>query len=125
MSNLVRKATETQIAFLRNSGASFKIILSDGEIVVHDPNGLIEPQKNSRMRGPSRNLNAKFGEPTAYAMPYMENLEPGQTATIPCKYHYETMRSVVCNNARKLWGSKNYLTEFDENRENIIVLRVN
>ena len=122
--NLVRKATESQLAFLRNSGASFKIILSNGEIVVHDPNGLIEPKKVTK-RGGSRNPGVKFGEPSEYAMPFIENLEPGQAATIPCKYHYDTMRSVVCNNARKLWGSGNYLTEFDEKRENITVLRVN
>jgi hypothetical protein len=123
--SIVRKATEAQIAFLRNSGASFKIILSDGEIVVHDPNGLIDPQKKPIKRGPSRNPEVQRGEPTSYVTPYMENLEPGQTATIPCKYHFETMRSVVCNNARFLWGSKNYMTEFDEKRKNIIVLRVN
>ena len=122
--NLVRKATESQLAFLRNSGASFKIILNDGEIVVHDPNGLIEPKKVIK-RGGSRNPGVKFGEPSEYAMPFIENLEPGQSATIPCKYHYDTMRSVVCNNARKLWGSGNYLTEFDEKRENITLLRVN
>ena len=124
--NLIKKATEAQIAFLRNSGAFFKIILADGEIIVHDPNGFIEPKAKPKVkRGAPRNPGVSHGEPSAYVMPFMKALEPGQTATIPCKYHFETMRSVVCNNARKLWGSKNYLTEFDENRENIIVLRVN
>ena len=122
--NMVRKATETQLTFLRNSGASFKIILADGEVVLHDPNNLIEP-KVKRKRGASRNPNASLGEPSAYVMPFLKDIEPGQTVTIPCKYHIETMRSVACNNARILWGSGNYMTEFDEKRENITVLRVN
>jgi hypothetical protein len=124
--SMLKKATESQIAFLRNSGAFFKIILADGEVVVHDPNNVIEPKAKAKAkRGGPRNPGVSHGEPSAYVMPFMEALEPGQTATIPCKYHYETMRSVVCNNARKLWGSKNYMTEFDEKRENITVLRVN
>jgi hypothetical protein len=124
--NMIKKATEAQIAFLRNSGAFFKIILADGEIIVHDPNGFIDPKaKPKKKRGELRNPEVKRGEPSAYVMPFIEALEPGQTATIPCKYHFETMRSVVCNNARIMWGSKNYMTEFDEKRENITVLRVN
>ena len=120
--NLIKKATEAQIAFLRNSGAFFKIILADGEIIVHDPNGFIEPKAK---RGAPRNPDVNRGEPSAYALPFMKDLEPGQVATIPCKYHFETMRSVVCNNARIMWGTKNYMTEFDEKRENITILRVN
>jgi hypothetical protein len=124
--SILRKATEAQIAFLRNSGAFFKIVLADGEVVVHDPNGLIEPKaKPKKKRGDLRNPEVKRGEPSAYVMPFMGALEPGQTASIPCKYHFETMRSVVCNNARKLWGSNNYMTEFDDKHENITVLRVN
>jgi hypothetical protein len=124
--NILRKATDAQLIFLRNSGASFKVILADGEVVVHDPNGLIEPKaKPKKKRGEFRNPDVKRGEPTAYALPFMKDLEPGQAATIPCKYHFETMRSVVCNNARIMWGSENYMTEFDEKRENITVLRVN
>ena len=124
--SMLKKATETQIAFLRNSGASFKIILADGEVVVHDPNNLIEPQAKKKVkRGAPRNPGVGRGEPTEYVMPFMKDLEPGQVATIPCKYHFETMRSVVCNNARIMWGTKNYMTEFDEKRENITILRVN
>ena len=124
--NMMKKATETQLTFLRNSGAFFKIILADGEVVVHDPNGLIEPKaKPKKKRGGPRNPEVKWGEPTAYVMPFMKDLEPGQTAIMPCKYHFETMRSVVCNNARKMWGSGSYITEFDENNKNITVLRVN
>ena len=83
--NMMKKATETQLTFLRNSGASFKIILADGEVVVHDPNNLIEPKARAK-RGGLRNPDVKRGEPTAYVMPFMETLQPGQTATIPCKY---------------------------------------
>jgi hypothetical protein len=124
--NILRKATDAQLIFLRNSGASFKVVLADGEVVVHDPNNLIEPKaKVKGKRSPPRNPGVSRGEPSAYVMPFLKVLEPGQTATIPCKYHIETMRSVVCNHARILWGSKNYMTEFDETRENIVVLRVN
>jgi len=126
--NIIRKATESQLTFLRNSGASFKVILADGEIVLHDPNGIIEPQakkKDQHRRGPSRNPDAKAGEPSAYVNQYITPLEPGQTATIPCKYHPETMRSVVCNSGRRLFGSKNYMTEFNADRTEITILRVN
>jgi len=124
--NILRKATDAQLTFLRNSGASFKVVLADGEIVVHDPKNLIEPKaKVKGKRSPPRNPGVGHGEPSAYVTPFLKDLEPGQTATIPCKYHIETMRSVACNNARILWGSGNYMTEFDEKRENITVLRVN
>ena len=124
--NMLRKATESQITFLRNSGAFFKIILADGEIVVHDPNGLIEPKaKVKGKRGAPRNPGISRGEPTEYVMPFLEALEPGQAVTIPNKYHYDTMRSVVCNHARRLWGSNNYMTEQNPERTEITILRVN
>jgi len=122
--NIIRKATESQLTFLRNSGASFKVILADGEVVLHDPNGIIEPQQQ-RKRGNNRNPGAKTGEPSAYVNEYITPLEPGQAATIPCKYHPDTMRSVVCNLGRRLFGSKNYMTEFNADRTEITILRVN
>jgi hypothetical protein len=122
--NMIKKATENQLTFLRNSGASFKVILSDGEVIVHDPNNLIDPDKK-RNRGPLRNPGVKMGEPTAYVMPFLESLEPGQAATIPNKYHPETMRSVVCNHARRLFGSNNYMTEQNPERTEITILRIN
>jgi hypothetical protein len=123
--SIVKKAIESQIAFLRNVGASFKIVLSSGEVIVHDPNNVIIPKDVVVNRKPKRNPDARHGEPTDYVLPFLQNMEPGQAVTIPCKYHYDTMRSVVCNNARRLWGSGNYLTEFDEKRENLTILRVN
>ena len=124
--SMLKKATETQIAFLRNSGASFKIILADGEVVVHDPNNLIEPQAKKKVkRGAPRNPGVGRGEPTEYVMPFLKALEPGQAVTIPNKYHFNTMRSVVCNHARRLWGSKNYMTEQNPERTEITILRVN
>jgi hypothetical protein len=122
--NMIKKATENQLTFLRNSGASFKVILSDGEVIVHDPNNLIDPDKK-RNRGPLRNPGVKMGEPTEYVMPFLKSLEPGQAATIPNKYHPETMRSVVCNHARRLFGSNNYMTEQNPERTEITILRIN
>jgi hypothetical protein len=124
--NIIRKATESQLTFLRNSGASFKVILADGEVVLHDPNGIIEPQKKVKtINVKTRNPEAKRGEPSEYVNEYIAPLEPGQTATIPCKYHPDTMRSVVCNSGRRLFGSKNYMTEFNADRTEITILRVN
>jgi len=125
--NMIRKATEAQLTFLRNSGASFKVILADGEIIVHDPNNLIEPKKSEGKgkRGPIRNPEAKRGEPTEYVMPFIKDLEPGQMVTIPNKYHHATMRSVVCNHARRLWGEGSYMTEQSEDRTSTTLLRVN
>jgi hypothetical protein len=123
--SLIKKATESQITFLRNSGASFKIILADGEVVVHDPDGLIEPKGKARKkRGELRNPNVKMGEPTDYVMPFLKALEPGQAVTIPNKYHHDTMRSVVCNHARRMWGSGSYMTEQNPERTEITILRV-
>jgi len=120
--NMVRKATETQLTFLRNIGASFKVVLADGEVIVHDPNNLIEPNK-TKNRGPSRNPGVKFGEPTAYVSPFIQGLEPGQSVDIPHKYHKYTMRSVACNEARRIFGSNNYMTQITDSH--ITVLRVN
>jgi hypothetical protein len=111
--SLIKKATEAQLAFLRNSGASFRVILADGEVVVHDPNNLLEPKKPEKLfkRGPKKNPDAERGEPTKYVMPFIKDLEPGQMVCIPNKYHPETMRSVICNHARRLWGDGSYMTE--------------
>jgi hypothetical protein len=122
--NMMRKATESQITFLRNAGASFKIILADGETIVHDPNKLIEPEVKHK-RNTSRNPDVKTGEPSAYVYPFITPLEPGQSVSIPCKYHPDTMRSVVCNAARRMFGSKNYMTEINPAKTEITVLRVN
>jgi hypothetical protein len=124
--SLIKKATDVQLAFLRNIGASFKIILADGEIIVHDPNNLIDPKKpdGKGKRGEPRNPGVKHGEPTEYVMPLIKDLEPGQMVTIPNKYHYGTMRSVVCNQARRLWGEGGYMTEQTEDRTATTLLRV-
>jgi hypothetical protein len=122
--NMIKKATDVQLAFLRNIGASFKIILADGEIIVHDPNNLIEPKKSEGKRRELRNPGTKHGEPTEYVMPFIKDLEPGQMVTIPNKYHYGTMRSVVCNQARRLWGEGGYMSEQTEDRTATTLLRV-
>jgi hypothetical protein len=124
--NIIRKATDTQLTFLRNSGASFKVILADGETIVYDPNNLLEPEKpgGKWKRGGSRNPGVKRGEPTGYVMPFIKDLEPGQMVTIPNKYHYGTMRSVVCNLARNLWGDGGYMTEQTEDKTATTLLRV-
>lgn len=124
MSNMIRKATESQITFLRNSGASFKIILANGEVILHDPNGVIEPQQQ-RKRGANRNPNVKMGEPSAWAMELLKDLQPGQTVDMPHKYHPKTVQSVACNISRKLWGSGNYMTEQKPGADYVTVLRIN
>jgi hypothetical protein len=123
--NMVRKATDTQLTFLRNSGASFKVILADGETIVHDPNNLLEPKKKpEKKRRNLRNPDVKHGEPSNYVIPFLKALEPGQVVTIPNKYHPDTMRSVVCNHARRMWGEGGYMSEQAEDKNSVIVLRV-
>ena len=124
--SLIKKATDVHLTFLRNSGASFKVILADGELIVHDPNNLIEPKKpeGKWKRGESRNPGVKHGEPTEYVMPFIKDLEPGQLVSIPAKYHIDTMRSVVCNHARRLWGEGSYMASVGEDKSIITLLRV-
>lgn len=121
---MLRKATETQLTFLRNSGASFKVILADGEVVVHDPNNLIEP-KQQKKRNPNRNPDAKRGEPSAWGIEMLKDLQPGQTVDLPHKYHPGTVQSIACNIARRLWGSGNYMTEQKPGADYVTVLRIN
>jgi hypothetical protein len=124
--DMMKKATESQLTFLRNSGASFKVILANGEVIVHDPQGLIEPKKKSKHTVKEfRNPGIKHGEPSAYVAPFLESLEPGQMVEIPCKYHPDTMRSVACNYSRVHYGSGNYMTEFNDDKSKIHVLRIN
>jgi len=122
---MLRKATETQLTFLRNSGASFKVILADGEVVVHDPNNLIEPKQAERKRIPTRNPGTKHGEPSAWGMELLKDLQPGQTVEMPHKYHPKTVQSIACNVSRKLWGSDNYMTEQKPGADYVTVLRIN
>lgn len=124
--SMIRKATETQLTFLRNSGASFKVILADGEVVLHDPNNLIEPkQPEKKKRIPTRNPGTKHGEPSAWGMELLKDLQPGQTVEMPHKYHPKTVQSIACNVARKLWGSDNYMTEQKPGADYVTVLRIN
>jgi hypothetical protein len=124
--SLIKKATDVHLTFLRNSGASFKVILADGEVIVHDPNNLIDPKKpeGKFKRGESRNPGVKHGEPTKYVMPLIKDLEPGQLVSIPNKYHIDTMRSVVCNHARRLWGEGSYMASISDDKLTISLLRV-
>lgn len=124
--DMIKKATDVHITFLRNIGASFKVIFSDGEVVVHDPNNLIDLH-NSEVkfkRGDLRNPGVKHGEPTEYVMSFLKDVEPGQMISIPNKYHPETMRSVVCNYARRLWGEKSYMTSITKDKLSTTLLRV-
>lgn len=123
--SMIRKATETQLTFLRNSGASFKVILADGEVVLHDPNNIIEPQQRQKKRIPTRNPGTKHGEPSAWGMELLKDLQPGQTVEMPHKYHPKTVQSIACNVARKLWGSDNYMTEQKPGADYVTVLRIN
>jgi hypothetical protein len=123
--SLIKKATDVQLTFLRNSGASFKVILADGEMIVHDPNNLIEPKKAAgTFKRQFRNLGVKRGEPSNYVMPFIKDLEPGQLVSIPAKYHIETMRSVASNCARRLWGEGSYMASVGEDKSTITLLRV-
>jgi hypothetical protein len=123
--SIIRRATETQLTFLRNSGASFKVILADGEVVVHDPNNLIEPKQREKKRVPTRNPDVKRGEPTAWGMELLKDLQPGQTVNLPHKYHPDTVQSIACNVARRLWGSNNYVSEQKPGADYVTILRIN
>jgi hypothetical protein len=123
--SLIKKATDVHLTFLRNSGASFKVILADGEVIVHDPNNSLEPKKTEhKFKRYSRNPGVKHGEPSSYVMPFLKDLEPGQMVNIPAKYHIDTMRSVACNNARMLWGEGSYMATVGEDKSIITLLRV-
>lgn len=120
--DIMQKAINSQITFLKNINASFKIQLPDGQVFFHDPNHFFHKPK--QLKRQKRNPEARIGEVTAFVTPLIETLEPGQSVDVPRKFHIETLRCVIGAYAKKTWGAESYLTQNNPNSDSLTVMRL-
>jgi len=120
--DIMQKAINSQITFLKNINASFKIQLPDGRVFVHDPNNFFDPEKNLKRH--RKNPGVKLGDIKDFVDPFVAPLEPGQSTDIPLIFNFETIRGLVGYYARKNWGRKSYLTHVKPDGDYITVVRI-
>ena len=119
--DIMQKAINSQITFLKNINASFKIQLPDGQVFVHDPNHIWDKPEGKRFK---RNPDVKRGEAKDFVMPFIAAIEPGQSVNIPLKFHVETVRCLVGDYARKVWGKSSHLTQTKPDTGYMTVIRI-
>jgi hypothetical protein len=120
--DIMEKALNSQITFLKNVNASFKIKLPNGQFFEHDPNNFFAPEK--KLKRHRRNPGIKLGEVTDFVNPLLAPLEPGQYVDIPHKFHVETLRCVVGAYATRTWGKGSYLTQNKPGTDYMTVVRI-
>ena len=112
---------ERSLAALKATGAKFIIVMPDGTTHSQGDLKLAEPEKQRRRR----NSAHPHGAITAYYMPYIKEVLPGQMAEIPFgEFDPKTIVSGVSSRAVDMWGKRSAITAQNVDKKVVEVLRV-
>ena len=117
---VIRRYVESAAAVFKANGIEFEIHMPDGMVLGGLP--VVEEKKERR----KRNLKRPQGVMRDHVTPYLEGLEVGGVAIVPC-YPGATigeMHSAVTSRASALWGAKSYTSSRDVSNASIQILRV-
>ena len=110
------RALTRAISLLTALGARYGIVLPSGE--THGER-LAEEIPQARTR---RKPHHPVGTLTNHFRPYVENLQPGESAEIPLA-GLDGLQNALTGWAAKHWGAGNYLTSVDKPTQTLTIIR--
>lgn len=107
---------------LKVTGSIFKIILPNGETVVHDPDELLSKRKHN----PDPNRPYAHGDLCKRYKPLIENMKPGDVACVPYDdlHPAEKLQSSMTAWMSSTWGKQTYQSITNKDTGHIEVLRL-
>jgi len=111
-------ALDRALKLLDAAGVQYAVIGLDG--VKH---GVLEVAEEKSKK--KRALRYAYGEFRDYFMPYIKDMEPGDSVKIPPgKYQLEELRGPLSSWCSTNWGAGNTITSIDRKAGHVEVLRV-
>jgi len=111
------RALNQAISLLTALGARYGIILPSGEVYGEK---LVEETPQARTR---KKPQHPMGTLTNHFRPYVEDLQPGQSAEIPLGGFGQGLQNALTGWTSKHWGAGNYLTSVDKASQTLTIIR--
>ena len=117
---IVKHTVEQALKKLQATGCAYQIMLSDGTLLTHKIE-LFNVRKRKNTDKPYAH-----GAIKEHYEPYIENLEPGGVAMIPCTdlLDLDTIRGSITAHLSQRWGSGSYTTYANRKTNMFEVMRL-
>jgi hypothetical protein len=110
------RALTRAISLLTALGARYGIVLPSGEVIGERLAETPQARTRKKPQHPTGTLTNHF-------RPYVEGLQPGQSAEIPLGGFGQGLQNALTGWAAKKWGSGNYITSVDKPTQTLTVIR--
>jgi len=112
---------QRSLAALKATGAKYIIVMPDGTVHTQGDLKLASEEKPKRKRC----VDHPYGTITAYYMPYINDLEPGNIVEIPFdRFKPEVLISGISSRAVTWWGKGSVVTAQNKQKKVVEVMRV-
>lgn len=116
--SLRQKALNNLLTGLKNLGCSYVIVDNEGTTHTH---GDALKKKGHAKKG----SRYGFGVLRDYYGPWIKDLQPGDSAEIPCdKFDVIAVQAGVANMASDMWGSGSFMTSRNKEKNSLEVIRI-
>lgn len=122
MSMIAKVVIKECVNKLKAAGCSMKVLMPDGEVLIHDPHNALDGRK--RHRDP--NTTYAYGDLKKHYGPHLENLKVGDVATVPYtdELPYDKLQASMTAYMSTTWGKGTYATVTNKDTKCIEVLRL-
>lgn len=122
MSMIAKVVIKECVNKLKAAGCSMKVLMPDGEVLLHDPDN----QLDSRKRHRDPNTPYAYGDLKRHYGPHLENLKVGDVAIVPYTdaLPYDKLQASMTAYMSTAWGKGTYATVTNKDTKCIEVLRL-
>jgi hypothetical protein len=110
------RALTRAISLLNTLGARYGIVLPSGETHGERLAETLQARTRRKPQNPRGTLTNHF-------RPYVEGLQPGESAEIPLNGLGQGLQNALTGWAAKHWGAGNYLTSVDKPTQTLTIIR--
>jgi hypothetical protein len=117
---VVKHTVEQALKKLKMSGCGYCVMLTDGTEFTN------KPEMFDTRRRKSTDKPYAFGAIKQHYEPYIENLEPGGVASVPCTemFDHGTIQGSLTAHLTQRWGAGNYATYSNKEANTLEVMRL-
>jgi hypothetical protein len=117
---IVKHTVEQTLKKLQVMGCGYQVMLPDGVLYAHKPE-MFDTRKRKNTNKPYAH-----GAIKEHYEPYIENLEPGGVASVPCTemFDHATIQGSLTAHLTQRWGAGNYTTYSNKEANTLEVMRL-
>lgn len=122
MSMIAKIVIKEAVNKLKAAGCSMKVLMPDGEVLIHDPHNALDGRK--RHRNP--NTPYGYGDLKKHYGPHIQNLKVGDVAIVPYSdtLPADKIQASMTAWMSTTWGKGTYATITNKETKSIEVLRL-